>query len=41
MDVEVKGDKPLEIGMDETEGREFLKCDYYKDGDSYRSPWSN
>ena len=27
--------------MDEKEGKEFLKCEYNKDGDSYRSPWSN
>jgi capping protein beta len=22
-------------------GRDFLYCDYNRDGDSYRSPWSN
>jgi capping protein beta len=27
--------------MDEKEGKEFLKCEYNKDGESYRSPWSN
>lgn len=27
--------------MDEIEGKEFLKCEYNKDGDSYRSPWTN
>ena len=27
--------------MDPTNGREFLKCEYNRDGDSYRSPWSN
>ena len=27
--------------MDEKEGKEFLQCEYNKDGDSYRSPWSN
>ena len=27
--------------MDEVEGKEFLKCEYNKDGDSYRSPWTN
>jgi capping protein beta len=32
---------PLEIAMDEKEGKEFLQCEYNKDGDPYRSPWSN
>ena len=27
--------------MDEDEGKEYLQCEYNKDGDSYRSPWSN
>ena len=27
--------------MDENEGREYLQCEYNKDGDSYRSPWTN
>lgn len=27
--------------MDDDDGREFLQCEYNKDGDSYRSPWSN
>ena len=27
--------------MDEDDGREFLQCEYNKDGDSYRSPWTN
>ncbi len=27
--------------MDEKEGKEFLKCEYNKDGESYRSPWTN
>ena len=22
-------------------GRDYLQCDYNRDGDSYRSPWSN
>ena len=26
---------------DPVSGREFLICDYNRDGDSYRSPWSN
>ena len=27
--------------MDISVGREFLKCEYNRDGDSYRSPYSN
>ena len=27
--------------MDEKIGKEFLKHEYNRDGDSYRSPWSN
>lgn len=27
--------------MDTDTGIEFLKCEYNRDGDSYRSPWSN
>jgi capping protein beta len=27
--------------MDTDSHREFLKCEYNRDGDSYRSPWSN
>lgn len=34
-------DQPLKTEMDEKEGREFLLCDYNRDGDSFRSPWSN
>ena len=31
----------IEVAMDEDEGREFLQCEYNKDGDSFRSPWTN
>jgi len=31
----------LEVGDDEQTGQQFLKCEYYHDGDSFRSPWSN
>ena len=31
----------LEIEFDEQANRDFLKCEYNRDGDSYRSPWSN
>nr|ODN87923.1 capping protein (actin filament) muscle Z-line, beta [Cryptococcus depauperatus CBS 7841] len=34
-------DQPLKVLMDEEKGKEFLGCDYNRDGDSFRSPWSN
>jgi len=34
-------DQPLKIRLDKVTGREFLTCDYNRDGESYRSPWSN
>jgi len=34
-------DQPLELKIDKHTGREYLACDYNRDGDSYRSPWSN
>lgn len=34
-------DQPLEEAIDPLNGRTYLKCDYNRDGDSYRSPWSN
>ncbi|RDD40515.1 F-actin-capping protein subunit beta isoforms 1 and 2 [Trichoplax sp. H2] len=34
-------DQPLKIARDKTNGRDYLLCDYNRDGDSYRSPWSN
>jgi len=40
-DVYVKTDQPIGIGMDEELKKEFLFCEYNKDNDSYRSPWSN
>ena len=33
--------KTIEIEIDTEQNREFLKCEYNRDGDSYRSPWSN
>lgn len=36
-----KIDQPLEKELDTSNGREFLKCEYNRDGDAYRSPWSN
>ncbi|ETW01449.1 hypothetical protein H310_06963 [Aphanomyces invadans] len=34
-------DQPLGQAVDPTAGRPFLLCDYNRDGDSHRSPWTN
>eukprot|EP00178_Gracilaria_changii_P022236 TRINITY_DN6594_c1_g1_i1.p1 TRINITY_DN6594_c1_g1~~TRINITY_DN6594_c1_g1_i1.p1 ORF type:complete len:271 (+),score=40.71 TRINITY_DN6594_c1_g1_i1:64-876(+) len=34
-------DQPLRIAKDPVSKRDYLLCDYNRDGDSYRSPWSN
>jgi len=34
-------DQPLKIRKDESTGKQYILCDYNRDGDSYRSPWSN
>ncbi|KAI8373159.1 F-actin-capping protein subunit beta [Radiomyces spectabilis] len=34
-------DQPLKVRRCEKTGRDYLICDYNRDGDSYRSPWSN
>ncbi|KAJ3004972.1 hypothetical protein HKX48_000970 [Thoreauomyces humboldtii] len=34
-------DQPLKLQRCRTTGKDFLLCDYNRDGDSYRSPWSN
>ncbi|KAF8335178.1 F-actin-capping protein subunit beta [Amanita rubescens] len=34
-------DQPLKLKTDRATGRDYLACDYNRDGDSYRSPWSN
>ncbi|ODA81992.1 hypothetical protein RJ55_00497 [Drechmeria coniospora] len=34
-------DQPLTIQRCKQTGRDYLLCDYNRDGDSYRSPWSN
>ncbi|KAI9883661.1 MAG: F-actin-capping protein subunit beta [Watsoniomyces obsoletus] len=34
-------DQPLETRRCKKSGRDYLLCDYNRDGDSYRSPWSN
>ena len=33
-------DQPLEVQMDTDSGLEFLKCEYNRDGDSWRSPYT-
>lgn len=34
-------DQPLETQKDDSSGKLFIKSEYNRDGDSYRSPWSN
>ncbi|KAI9679983.1 MAG: F-actin-capping protein subunit beta [Caeruleum heppii] len=34
-------DQPLQVRRCTKSGRDYLLCDYNRDGDSYRSPWSN
>ncbi|KAI1637932.1 F-actin capping protein [Biscogniauxia mediterranea] len=34
-------DQPLAVRRCKQTGRDYLLCDYNRDGDSYRSPWSN
>ena len=34
-------DQPLKMMRDEEAERDFLLCDYNRDGDSYRSPHTN
>jgi capping protein (actin filament) muscle Z-line, beta len=34
-------DQPLDVRRCAKSGRDYLLCDYNRDGDSYRSPWSN
>lgn len=34
-------DQPLKVARCPDTGKEYLLCDYNRDGDSYRSPWSN
>ncbi|KAF0684550.1 Aste57867_23468 [Aphanomyces stellatus] len=34
-------DQPLGQAVDPVAGRPFLLCDYNRDGDSHRSPWTN
>jgi len=34
-------DQPLKVQKCKVTGKDYLLCDYNRDGDSYRSPWSN
>jgi capping protein beta len=34
-------DQPLKVYKDPKSGKNYVLCDYNRDGDSYRSPWSN
>jgi len=34
-------DQPLQVAHDHVAQKDFLLCDYNRDGDSYRSPWSS
>ncbi|KAK7207158.1 F-actin-capping protein subunit beta [Myxozyma melibiosi] len=34
-------DQPLQVKVCKATGRDYLACDYNRDGDSFRSPWSN
>ena len=34
-------DQPLKIATDKAAHHDYLLCDYNRDGDSYRSPWTN
>ncbi|XP_075241552.1 F-actin-capping protein subunit beta-like [Convolutriloba macropyga] len=34
-------DQPLKVVRDDGVGKDFLVCDYNRDGDSHRSPFSN
>lgn len=34
-------DQPLKTDKDPANNRHFILCDYNRDGDSYRSPWTN
>ncbi len=34
-------DQPLKVAQDPATGKSYILCDYNRDGDAYRSPWSN
>ncbi|GFQ07596.1 probable f-actin-capping protein subunit beta [Phtheirospermum japonicum] len=40
-DLLSQADQPLQVLCDVDSGKEFILCEYNRDADSYRSPWSN
>ncbi|QCE08036.1 capping protein [Vigna unguiculata] len=40
-DLLAQVDQPLQVLCDVDCGKEFILCEYNRDADSYRSPWSN
>ncbi|KAF6146335.1 hypothetical protein GIB67_020429 [Kingdonia uniflora] len=40
-DLLSQADQPLQVLCDMEIGKEFILCEYNRDADSYRSPWSN
>lgn len=40
-DLLAQVDQPLQVLCDVDSGKEFILCEYNRDADSYRSPWSN
>ncbi|TDH68099.1 hypothetical protein CCR75_007585 [Bremia lactucae] len=40
-DLYQRVDHPLQVAVDPANGRKYLLCDYNRDGDLYRSPWTN
>lgn len=34
-------DQPLQVAKDTKAGKDYIMCEYNRDGDSYRSPWTN
>jgi len=40
-EVTQRCDQPLQVAKDTKSGKDFIKCEYNRDSDNYRSPWSN
>lgn len=40
-DILSQVDQPLQVFWDDESAKEFILCEYNRDADSYRSPWSN